>query len=384
MISPQQVERSRRHRASKAATLPRRAYSFARAGELWMPKGKRLEAAPFTLAFTPTMMGFSNDDTPLDWPAASSLLSWHHWALNRTYSSQLASEGTSPPALTFSGTVPIALGLEVRIASGAGGARGTAQFEWRPNQSASWSAPITTAIDNDLGNGVHLHWSVGTYATDNVYYLKISEWRDQTGNNHHFVTTDASLAKYPVPMVTGAGTALGFDGVNDILQCTTLGSPLCGGSDNDFHLFMVAQILDLTPSSGQGTLLFCGDGSTNRATYFLWNNTPNFRVHKNDVSGVGTVNVTGGTPNTSLCLLEVRHTGTTAEIRRNKTTLVGPTAQNVDSVALTVATIGSSMIGGAEGNPGEVNLYEMLTYDRDLTDDEANDIATRLGAPYGL
>lgn len=374
MISAQQVQSARQRRAST------RTYSFERNGSLWSP----VRAAGLQMAMTPALpnLGLTGDVTT--WPASSNLVSWHNWYSDRTYDSQLNASGTGPPPnVTFSGTIPLNFGLRVEITTG--GARGTAVFRWSGNNGTSWTSGVTTAATVDLGNGVTLNFSVGTYATDNVYLLKVSQWIDQTGNGFHFVTTDANADKYPIPLVTSTGTALKFDGVNDILQCAgTLANDLAGGTNNTWTAFIVATIADITPTSGLGMVLFLGSTLGGRWHYVGFrDSTPDYLCGRRDDAGTD-ANIAGGTPDTSIHIFEYTFDGTNGTYLIDGTIVAGPSTQSLAALTPNVASIGSSYIGGAEGNPTEISLFEMLTYNAALTAAERSEIRQLLKPGYGI
>lgn len=359
-----------------------RAYGFAFDGHLWVPAR---QAANLLMAMCPAFPHFTTKDNPLDWPGAAQLLSWHHWRFDRNYLAQLYGTGTTPPAVTFTGTVPVGCGLQLDVPTG--GVRGVAQFRWsaRNGDGTDWSAPITTGASVALGNGVTLQFAnTGPYSTDNEYRLKVSQWRDQTGHAHHWDSA-GSTQRAPVPLVTAQGTAISFDGVDDGMYCTSsLPTDLVGGSDNSFAIFSVARIENTSPSGGLGCIVFFGDGATNRRLHWHFLSAgPQFRCSKQDDAGTN-VNVTGGTPDTNIHVLELVHTGNTTTMLVDGTIVFGPTAQDVTALTVNTGTIGFSFLSGAEGNKANISHYEMLTYSSELDATTRGDIRSRLKAPYGI
>lgn len=339
------------------------------------------------MAFSPAFADLGTGSTPLDWPGSANLLAWYHWRYDRQFSSTLFGTGaTTPPAVTFTGTVPIGCGL--RLDMPTGGVRGTAQFRWsaRNGDGTDWSSPITTASSVNLGNGITLQFSnSGTYATDNDYNLIVTSWRDQTGNAHHFNTVDGAPIECPYSLVTPYGTGLSFDGTNDMLQCNTgLANSMVGGSDNNFAAFQVVKIDNTSPSSGAAGLLFFGNTANNRLVEALFLSTPAYRVTKTD-DAASTVSVTGGTPNTSIHILRFVHTGTTTQIFVDGTSVVGPTAQDVGSLTgINNATIGGTFLSSAKGNRGAMTFFEMALYSSHMDAVTCADIESRMRAPYGF
>lgn len=337
------------------------------------------------MAMSPVFAQFGVAGDPTTWPASTNLLSWHSWYFDRTYDSQLNATGSGPPpAVTFSGSIPLNFGLRVEITTAGG--YGVGEFRWsgRNGDGTDWVTLVTIQATVNLGNGVTLNFTNSTYATDNVYVLKVSQWIDQTGNGFHFVTTDANASKYPIPLVTSVGTALQFDGVNDILQCAgTLANDLAGGTNNTWTMFAVARIDDLTPTSGLGVLLFLGSTLGSRWHYVGFRDAPaDYLSGRNDDSGTP-ANLAGGTPDTALHVFEYTFDGNGTYLI-DGTIVAGPASQSLGTLTPNVATIGSTYVGGAEGNPSGVTLYELLTYNAALTAPERNEVRQLLKANYGI
>jgi hypothetical protein len=127
--------------------------------------------------------------------------------------------GTTPPALTLSGTLTTPYGLRVEITTG--GARGTALFRISLNNGTSFvaSSQTTAATYTVTGTSVVLNFPTGTYATDNVYQATIATWPDMLG--HGLNLTQATASKQPLYLAAGGpgGTpALQFDGVDDAMN----------------------------------------------------------------------------------------------------------------------------------------------------------------------
>lgn len=367
-----------------------RSYSFTRAGSLWVPE--RLRCANVRMALSPAFAHLHSGDSPLEWPGASELEAWYHWRFDRQYHSNLYATGTTPPAVTQSGTIPVGLGLRVEC-NATGGARGTAKFRYSIDNGATWEGggsgtQFTTASTFNLNapfSGVQLQFAVGTYTAGDLWLLKISQWRDQTGNGHHFSDLTGTPSRLPIPLVTAYGTGLQFDGSDDILQCTdTMAATLAGGADNDFTIFMVVKIDSTSPSSGAGALFFMGNSANNRSMHCYFSNTPNYVMRKWDDTPAA-VNVTGGTPNTTIHILAFRQTGTTAQVFVDGTSVVGPTAQDLAGMTgLDNSAIGGSYLSGARGNHGAHTYYSMAAYRSGLDVATIQDLSGRYRADVGF
>lgn len=80
----------------------------------------------------------------------------------------VTSAGTTPPAVTLTGT-PNGF-HDVRIEITTGGALATAVFRWSINGGSTWTSGVTTAASVVLtGTGLTANFAAGTYATNNVY-----------------------------------------------------------------------------------------------------------------------------------------------------------------------------------------------------------------------
>lgn len=82
----------------------------------------------------------------------------------------LVATGTTPPALTLTGTPNSVYDFVIQITTG--GARGTAVFKWSSDGGNTFTSNVTTAATNSLGGtGITANWPVGTYTNDNQYVL---------------------------------------------------------------------------------------------------------------------------------------------------------------------------------------------------------------------
>lgn len=87
------------------------------------------------------------------------------WSLNPV----LAATGTTPPAATVSGSSSLASPADLQIQITGAGALGTAAFRWSLNAGATWSSGLTAPSVPLPGTGLTVSFPAGVYATDNVY-----------------------------------------------------------------------------------------------------------------------------------------------------------------------------------------------------------------------
>lgn len=344
----------RRHARSRPA------YSFARAGNLWVPKTRKIEAFGGMVSGSFASRGFNRTQSPTTWPGASSLVSWHHSMRGVTYYTTLNGTGTSPPTVTVTGTIPAGFGLQIDIP--VGGARGTATFRYSVDNGTNWSTAATTAASVLLGGtGVTAVFPVGTYSTDNVWKLVVNTWADQTGNGHTFTASATTLA--PVMQVTSVGgAALRFDGSNDIMLCVTgLANTLVGGADNDHEIFMLAK---LNSASGTRALFFTGNNGTACRELWRTNSGPWF-AFKEDDSTTQDTPLSGGTADTALHCFNFDQEGTTADFRIDNASVVSG-SMNVGTMTVNTCSIGASYQAGSAGNHADISIYQVLTYSASL------------------
>jgi len=321
--------------------------------------------------------------TPRHWPGAANLQSWHAFWLGKTYSTTLYAEGTTPPGVTVSGTIPENFGLRIEITTG--GSRGTAVFRWSSDNGTSWTSSVTTAASVALGSsGVNADFAAGTYATDNVYQLKITSWADQGGASNTFA--QASLMKAPIPRVLTAGRmGLGFDGTQQLMQCTTgLANTLLSGNDTA-HMILGAVHFD-SVAADQTMFSFC-NGAVDTSLYDIFPiaSTSKWRFNKRGTTG-SLVMTEGGTPTTGIHVFRINNAGTTVALKVDGSTISLSSSGALDANSLTVntLTLAATFIAGAEANRGALTWLELLTYNANPSSAIGDDIENRLLRRYGF
>jgi hypothetical protein len=148
-------------------------------------------------------------------------LFWGRFDTGITLGATLKAVGTSPPAVTISGSVAQFVALYVKI-DGAGDET-TATYRWSTDGGATFvqTARPVAGGPHALGStGISVTFPAGTYAVDNIYRATASAWADQSlaGNN----PTNAVAGQQPIVDVDG----LLFDGVDDsLIFASTLSAP---------------------------------------------------------------------------------------------------------------------------------------------------------------
>lgn len=81
-----------------------------------------------------------------------------------------SASGTSPPAITFSGT-PTSGDLLFQVRISTAGPVGSAQFQWSKDGGVTWSGAVATSPAPVVlpGTGVSVNFPAGAYSTDNLY-----------------------------------------------------------------------------------------------------------------------------------------------------------------------------------------------------------------------
>lgn len=368
-----------------------KAYSFARAGSLWVPEQRRIECIGGGVGGSFAARGLSGGrGDPRTWPGGSGLEAWYRWNLANgsssggDYDATLYTSSGTAPAITWTGTVPVTSGLKVEVTTT--GTRSTMVARWssRNGDGTDW-----TTIGPGLGTTVTIGPVVlalpsATYTAGDVYVLKRNKLVDQK-HAHHFVSMDGTLIKNPIPKVTPYGTFVQFDGINGKLLCngTGLGTNVVGGTAKAFYCCGVLNFDSVAPAVN-GAILFFGDGTTNHANIWFISSTPNHKAAKQDNTGV-TATVTGGTPDTAIHVYELDCDGTSATIRVDGSVVAtGAQAPGGNALTVSLATLGCTFNGGAEGNLGALSLGELALYSTRPTPTDQTDIAARMRLSHGF
>jgi hypothetical protein len=149
------------------------------------------------------------------------LLCYFDAGLGITMGGTLRAAGTSPPALTVSGTAAGVYGL--RIECTKLGARGTWEFRWSLNNGTTWAASnVVSAATQALGStGITLAIAAGNAAVDNVWKATCSQWSDQSISANHAAQGTAANQPEIIASGTIAGTpTIRGDGVARFMNLT--------------------------------------------------------------------------------------------------------------------------------------------------------------------
>lgn len=166
------------------------------------------------------------------------LAAWYRADQGITIGGTPLASGTTPPAVTYTGTLTGVSGLYVQI-DGAG-ARGVATFKWSLDGGSTFQATAVltaaTVALSGAASAVTVNFPVGTYATNNIYRATTAQWSDLSGNVRHLL--QATPAKQPAPIISAVNgqPALRFD--------TSAGMFLDTGAftlNNPFSVYMIAK-----------------------------------------------------------------------------------------------------------------------------------------------
>ncbi len=99
---------------------------------------------------------------------------WNLDPKNSTLGDTLTASGTTPPAVTLTGSLIVPYGIRVEITTL--GALGVAVFRVSLDNGTTWLASgVTTAATYAIaGTAIVLNFAAGTYATDNVYRATVA------------------------------------------------------------------------------------------------------------------------------------------------------------------------------------------------------------------
>lgn len=131
------------------------------------------------------------------------LLFWYRPGIGLTLvPSASTTTGTSPPAVTLSGTpaasqaVSATPYVEIDVNDVTGGTGlGQAKFQWKLNGSVQQTGQPTAASFAIGSTGLTAVFAAGPYANDNVYKFNTnaSQWNDQSGQGRHLTQGTAAV-----------------------------------------------------------------------------------------------------------------------------------------------------------------------------------------------
>lgn len=360
---------------------PGRSYSFARAGALWMPRGKRVEClggAGIAGSYAARGFGTSNSADPRTLSSASHLLAWWRAGNLLTASATLNGEGTSPPVVTWSGAGPVT-GLRVEVNDVTGGTgRGQAKFRYSllSGASSSWISGVTTAATVALiGADITLAFANGTYANNNVYEPVPTSWTDGFAGHALVQATTANAPRIRVNSI-GSRVGLHFDGSDDFMLCTdSLANAIIGGSDKPFTALCVARVIGtvvdvifaINNTAGTGFLDYGGQASAP------------FSNKKGDTDS--NHGVTAGTLDTNAHVLRFVQSGTNAQCSIDTASQFNA-AQNATTLTVDCVSVGATFINSVASNRGEIDLGDLWFYDTNLGAPELAEAEAALAAYY--
>jgi hypothetical protein len=373
---------------------PQRAYSFARAGSLWMPKGRRLELiSGGPCGSFAGRNSASGGYTPLNLPGFASLRSWvtAQRTNSLSYNSLMQETGGAAPDVNLSGTPTRLVDPRIEINDvSLGTSRGQAKFRWSEDGGLNWTSGVSTAASVALGTtGLTANFATGTYSTSNVYVGKIVQWNDISGNfNHYENTLAASGVNLPKVSLGGLNgrNALYFKKTDscylrraDSTYCTDL----AGGNDTPMTAFTVAQIV----SGPTAAHVFWSITNTTVTTSLLGISTSASKwgcVARGD-TGIELDNF-AGTEDLNPYVFEYVRFGTTVSLfltnAAGTTTILNGAAQDANSMTMTEAFLGAARSGA--NVYGDVLIGEDLKYVTALDSDTRGAIRGYLKRQWGL
>lgn len=194
---------------------------------------------------------------------SATLKAWWRTPESLQYGGTPLASGTTPPAVTLTGTLTQQIyGWQMSITGG--GARGVATYAISHDNGATVAQSGTTAATVvDGATGITVNFPTGTYNVNNVYKAVISQLNDRVAAN---TLSNGTSGQRPFPFanVINGFTATRFNSASstDRLNCTTsLANDVCGGTNAPFTIFFVIRNRAM-PVSKATILRFGNTGST--------------------------------------------------------------------------------------------------------------------------
>ena len=199
---------------------------------------------------------------------STTLIAWYESPSSMVNGTTPLASGTTPPTITYSGTLTLAKGVWVKILT-TGGARGTAKFRTyldglgvTPVEGSDQTTAATYTIP---GTSLVVNFPVGTYATDNVYKGVGQPINDKTANAYNLSNTTQPTRPFiiTVGQATSAGLPIWrFDGVDDRqIGPSAAATAWCGGTNTPFMVTMLVYI-NAVPTGGNQACLIAADSSS--------------------------------------------------------------------------------------------------------------------------
>lgn len=139
--------------------------------------------------------------------------------LGITYGGTLSANGTTPPVITFTGsllTTPVPITITCTLLGARGTWTGSVSYDGGSTQAQTFTSAATVALTG-AGSGLTLNIAVGNAATNNTWKATCSGFADQSGNNKNY--SQAAAGSQPILVVGLNGrVSLSFDGVDDGMQ----------------------------------------------------------------------------------------------------------------------------------------------------------------------
>lgn len=395
MIATERIQ----ERAPRSKPEPRRAYSYERAGNLWVPRGKRLECIGGGPCGSFAARGeAAGGYTPLNLPGFTSLRSWvtAQRTNSLSFNSAMQSSGTTPPSVTLSGTATGLYDPYVHIDT-VGGSRGTANFKWSIDGGATFvETGKLTAATYALGTtGLTANFAAGTYNTDNAYVGKIVQWNDICGQGNHFENTlNSTGVGQPKVSLTGLNgkPALYFKKTESSYlrrANSAFCTELAGGDDTNLTIFTVVQLV--SAASGTHVAWSIADPAATTSRVGVSTSSSQWACVVKGSTG-SEIDAFGGTPDLTPYIVEYVRSGSGAatNVSLSFTNAAGTTTpsglnaavQNAPSLTVNEAFLGAVR---SEANVyGDILIGESLWYVSALDTDIRSAIRGYLKRAWGL
>lgn len=360
-----------------------------------------------TLGAAALASSFAGVGTGTEWLPASlgsaPLLSDHDARKGITFNSTLYDCSGTGDAITLTGTLSqTTVAHDIRIDIPVAGLPGTGKFRVSLNSGHDYVADggsyditipvgLTYAIP---GTAMTLNFANVSYNLNAIYYASVESWADQSGNGHTFTRQAANSG----PLLQRMGRsnngfsrkskgvmgrwALVADALNVLENTGTWAADLAGGTNNTFHLFVVAS----SDNPAAGAQAFVAVGRSSNATPFLYLGEDGAsdwaHTWRNDANATGSANSTGDVGNTRAHVFELEYDGTNSITRVDGVTVgssaVARGAMTVDRGAF------FALIRNTVGNRAKASIARVVAYTGNLSAPEAATARTQLAGIHDI
>ena len=287
------------------------------------------------------------------------------------------------------GTVSILANTKVTYTP-SGGFSGTDTFTYTiddghgETDTATVTVSVTATAPPDQFNGLALWLDAADAATITESSGSVSAWQDKSGNGRDYSQAIAASRPTLTASLLNGLAGIQTDGVDDYLEAN-----LTGFSLNGMTLFMVANV-DQTDANS-GIFNFYDDtalhDTQDEDAFALRSDGDNGGVSlSRRLDGGNPLDLAGLDAGTTPAILVAALAAATGKMEVNGGTDVVDSYGDTDPIDPTDGTLGARWINGAISGTefGANDFFEILVYDRVMTNTEINDVNNYLSTKWGI